>query len=85
MKDNQVRLPVAGDIVVTKVAHHYQVIRVMLQGEPSVSVRVVDREADALTLACRLIRARQRVFLYALGSKPKHILIDCAHRFWEDR
>lgn len=77
--------PSAGDIVVTRVASHYHVSRILFEGKPWVSLEATNSEADALTLACRLIRPQQRVFLSGLGSKAKPVLIDCANPFWEHR
>ena len=79
------RQPVAGDIVVTKVAAHYQVSRVILEGRPWAALETIDSLADALALACGLAREPQRVFLNARGSKSGHVLIDCANPYWKDR
>jgi hypothetical protein len=71
------RQPVDGDIVVTKVADHYQTARVQAEGRPWASVQATDRLADALTLACGLVSGSQRVFLYTHDGLFHRIAIDC--------
>ena len=73
------RQPVDGDIVVTKVADHYQMARVQADGRPWASIQALDRLADALSLACRLISGSQRVFLFTHDGLLHRIAIDCAH------
>jgi hypothetical protein len=77
--------PAAGDIVVTRVANHYHVSRVLLEGRPWVSIQAFDSESDALTLACGLILEPQRVLLYARGDRHHYVQIDCANPYWEHR
>jgi hypothetical protein len=72
--------PVAGDVVVTKVANHYHVGRVEAEGKPLASIQAMDRFADALALACRLVSGSQHVFLYDRGDRPHYVEIDCATR-----
>lgn len=77
------RHPVAGDIVVTKVANHYHVGRAQAEGTPSVSIQQMDRLGDALTLACQLITgSARRVFLYDRGDRLHYVEIDCAKPSW---
>ena len=84
MGGDQLRHPVAGDIVVVKVADHYHVSRVT-ERTPWTSIDAIDSESDALTLACELVSSSQRVFLYRSGSLPEHVLVDCANPYWEHR
>jgi len=76
------RHPTAGDIVVTKVANHYHVGRVEAEGKPWASIEAMDRLADAMTLACRLIAGSERVFLYARSGLLHRVEIDCAKPGW---
>ena len=78
------RQPTAGDIVVTKVANHYHVGRVEADGRPRASIRTLDRLADALTLACRLVAASEHVFLFDRGDRLHSVAIDCAKPYWLD-
>ena len=80
----QARHPTAGDIVVTKVANHYHVGRVEAEGKPWTSIQTMDRLADALTLACRLVSGSQHVFLYDRGDRLHYVEIDCAKPYWLD-
>jgi hypothetical protein len=79
------RQPADGDIVVTKVASHFHVGRVQAEGKPWTSIEVMNSQSDALTVACRLIRATQRVFLYDRGDRLHYVEIDCANPYWEGR
>ena len=72
------REPAAGDVVVTKVANHYNVGRAQADGTPLAAIETIDRLADALTLACRLIAGSQRVFLYDRGGLLHRVEVDCA-------
>lgn len=85
MQGDQFHDPIAGDLVVTRVASHYEVSRVVIKGRPWVTINTIDSLSDALTLACGLVRKPQRVLLSARSSKPEHILVDCANRYWEHR
>lgn len=74
----QARPPAAGDIAVMKVANHYQVCRVLVDGYQLAPLEAADMRSAALRLACRLATGGQRVFLFAHGSKKHSIEIDCA-------
>ena len=75
--------PVAGDIVVTKVAAHYHVARAEAEGHPWSSIQLTTRLGDALTLACRLaIGSPRRVFIYARRDRYQYVEIDCAKPPW---
>lgn len=76
------RQPIAGDVVVTKIANHYHVSRVQAEGKPWASIKEMDRVADALTFACGLITGSQRVFLYARSGLLHRVEIDCAKPGW---
>jgi hypothetical protein len=75
------RQPVAGDIVVTKIANHYNVDRAAVEGTPAL-VKVIDTLSDALTLACQLVSGSERVFFYPRSNYPDGSAIDCAKPFW---
>jgi hypothetical protein len=72
------RQPSNGDLVVVKVAGHYQVCRAQVNGERWLPMQAVTNRSDALMLACRLVTESQRVFLYADSGKRQCIEIDCA-------
>ena len=73
------RQPETGDIVVTTVAHHYNIGREEADGErPIVAIAVKDRLADALALARRVITGRQRVFLFDDAGSRHCVEIDYA-------
>ena len=49
------RQPIAGDVVVTKIAEHYHVGRVQVAGTPLIAIQQMNSVSDALTLACQLV------------------------------
>jgi hypothetical protein len=71
------RQPIAGDIVVMKVARHYHVSRVQADGEPFAALAVKNRLVDALDLACRSATGGERVFLYDQAGSPDGAEFDC--------
>lgn len=58
------RRPVAGDVVVTKVARHYHVGRVQTVGTVLLALAVANRRDDALAQASEAATCRQRIFLF---------------------
>lgn len=81
MEDEPVphRQPVAGDVVVTKVADRYHLGRVQVPGRPWASIKETDGLSNLLSLACRLVSGSQRVLLYDRGGSLHCIAIDCAN------
>jgi hypothetical protein len=67
-----------GDIVVTSVAHHYVVGRVTADRRTQVLIEAQAHRADALSRACMLAVAGQRVFLVDHAGRSAYIQYDCA-------
>lgn len=67
--------PVAGDIVVTKVARHYHVGRVQPVGTVLLSIAVANRQDEAIAVACVAVTGRQRAFLSENPGSPRCIEI----------
>ena len=57
-----------GDIVVTRVAHHYALGRVNADRHTQTPIEALNHRADALSRACVLAGEDHRVFLYELGG-----------------
>ena len=72
------RQAAAGDIVVMKVAHHYNIGREEMDGEPIVPLAVKNGLDDALELAHRLVTGHQRVFLYHQSDSLAAVEVHCA-------
>ena len=73
-----VRRPATGDVVVVKVAGHFNVCRAEANGDRLVTIKVIDLKSDAVLFACKLTTGSQRVFLHADGSRRHGVEIDCA-------
>ena len=71
-----VRPPEYGDIVVTRIARHYDLGRAAGDGEPIVAMAVKTRLCDALDFAHRFTTGRQRVILYNRAGSSECIEID---------
>ena len=61
---HRVRTPKFGDIVVIRVARHYNIGREAARPEPIRAIAVKASLVDALELAHRFVTGCQRVFLY---------------------
>jgi hypothetical protein len=73
---------VEGDIVVTRVAHHYALGRVTADGRTQTSVGAVNDRSGALHRACILAGDDHRVFLCELaGPGGVWVQIDCDEGF----
>jgi hypothetical protein len=68
-----------GDIVVTSVARHYVVGRVTADRRTQVPIEAQAHRADALSRACLLAVADQRVFLVDHAGRSASIRYDCSH------
>jgi hypothetical protein len=69
--------PLAGDVVVIKVARHYHVSRV--EGDSTVlsAIGVENRQDEALDLAHRFVMGDQRVFLFEDANSLTCVEIEC--------
>jgi hypothetical protein len=76
------RHPATGDIIIVKVAGHFNVCRAEANGDRLVTIEVIAQKSDALILACRHITGSQRVFLQADSSSRDGVEIDCANPYW---
>ena len=72
----RVRTPEFGDIVVMKVARHYNIGREVGDGDPIVAIAVKNRLVDALDVAYRFVTGCQRVFLYDHAGSGHRVEID---------
>ena len=72
--------PVAGDVVVTHVAHHFYVGRTEWETTVLSAIGVKNSQAEALALAWRFVTGRQRVFMNENAGSPHFIEITAAHR-----
>jgi hypothetical protein len=67
-----------GDIIVTRVAHHYALGRVNADHQTQTPIETQNVRADALSRACLLVGADHRVFLYDLaGPAARGVPVDC--------
>jgi hypothetical protein len=57
-----------GDIIVTRVVHHYALGRVNADHQTQTPIETQNLRADALCRACLLAGADHRVFLYDLAG-----------------
>jgi hypothetical protein len=83
--DADLRKMVAGDIVVTRVAHHYALGRLNADLRTQTPIETYDQRTDALRQACVLAGADRRVFLYELAGPGDYVQIDCFEAFGPDR
>ena len=74
------RQPESGDVVVTKVVHHYHIGRLREDGEAVTAIVMADDRAEGLALARDAVTGRQRVFLYDRAGTRDFVEIDCAKR-----
>ena len=72
----RVRTPEFGDIVVIRVARHYNIGREATRPDPITAIAVEDRLVDALEIAHRFVTGSQRVFLYDHADSDDRIEID---------
>lgn len=70
------RTPRLGDIVVIRVACHYNIGREATPPEPITSIAVKNCLVDALEIAHRFITGHQRVFLYDRPDSEDHVEIE---------
>jgi hypothetical protein len=70
-----------GDIVVTRVAHHYAVGRINADQQTQTHVEAQDHRSDALSRACGLAGADHCVFLHELAGPGLYIQINCSDNF----
>jgi hypothetical protein len=74
----------AGDIVVTRVAHHYSLGRVNADGDTETPVDVASHRPDALVRACLLAGTAHEVFLRDDAGSCAAIPVDCrVQRHWK--
>jgi hypothetical protein len=66
-----------GDIVVTRVAHHYSLGRVKADLQTETPLEAQMHRADALNRACILAGAHHQVFLYDGSGRCAAVKIDC--------
>ena len=79
------RKMVAGDIVVTRVAHHYALGRLNADLRSQTPIGAYDDRTDALRRACVLAGADRRVFLYELAGPGDYVQINCSEAFESGR
>jgi hypothetical protein len=66
-----------GDIVVSRVAHHYALGRVTGDLETQTPIETHNSRAEALKRACALAGADHRVFFYKLAGPCSCVQIAC--------
>jgi hypothetical protein len=67
-----------GDIVVTRVAHHYAIGRLKADGLIQTPLEQVHHRANALTRACHLAGAGHRVFILENAGSGTYKQFDCS-------
>jgi hypothetical protein len=67
-----------GDIVVTRVAHHYALGRLNADHRTQTPIEAQDHRADALRRACALAASDHHVFLCELAGPGDYIDVNCA-------
>jgi hypothetical protein len=67
-----------GDIVVTRVAHHYALGRLNADHRTQTPIEAQDHRGDALRRACELAGADHHVFLCELAGPGDYIDVNCA-------
>jgi len=76
LKRHRVRTPEFGDIVVIRVARHYNIGREATRPEPITAIAVKTCLLDALEIAHRSVTGCQRVFLYDHADSEDHVEIE---------
>jgi hypothetical protein len=79
LKRRRIRTPEFGDIVVIRVARHYNIGREAARPEPITAIAVKNCLDDALEIAHRFVTGCQRVFLYDHPDSAEHVEIDAGH------
>jgi hypothetical protein len=81
------RLPktLEGDIVVSRVAHHYALGRLHADLRTQTPIEAQDHRADALRRACVLAGADRRVFFYELAEPCDYVHINCSEAVESER
>jgi hypothetical protein len=74
-----------GDIVVTRVAHHYALGRLNADRRTQTPIEAQDHRSAALRRACDLAGADHHVFLYELAGPSNYIDVNCAEAFEPER
>ena len=72
---------VAGDIIVSRVAHHYALGRLNADLRTQTPMEAQDHRSDALRRACVLAGTDRRVFLYELAGPGDCVHINCSEAF----
>ena len=66
-----------GDIVITRVAHHYSLGRISADNQTQTSLESHDHRAEAIRRACAVAGADQQVFIYEEAESTAHVLVNC--------
>lgn len=66
-----------GDIVITRVAHHYSLGRVSADNQTQTSLESHDHRAEAIRRACAVAGADQQVFIYEEAESSARVLVYC--------
>ena len=66
-----------GDIVITRVAHHYSLGRISADNQTQTSLESHDHRAEAIRRACAVAGQDQQVFIYEEAESSAHVLLNC--------
>jgi hypothetical protein len=66
-----------GDIVVTRVGHHYSLGRLTADGETQTPLEQQAHRPDALSRACQLAGADRQVFILEKSGSGAYSQFDC--------